>query len=126
MSTLNERGAEIFDQTPIDYPIHFDRPIPLHIRIRQQILAAQEEMRLQSEYDTPEDADDFDVEGDDDNWSSPYELDFDHISNSPVVQNLENQDSSEMKGVSSKESSKELSDGDTQPPKAEKQPVSTE
>ena len=140
MSTLNERGAEVFDQTPIEYPIHFDRPIPLHIRIRQQILAMQEEMRMQSEYDTPDEADDFSVDGDDDDWSSPYEVDFDHISDSPEAQNLENQKNrSEMIGALSSEDStyspkrdasaaasvqgetSQSSRGGAQPPQAEKQ-----
>lgn len=108
MSILNEKGQEIFDQTPIEIPFKFTRPIPLHIRLREQILAVQEDMRHQDEYDTPEDADDFDVV--DEDWRSPYEVDFDHIST------YEN--SNEKKSVSSKESSNELSDGDTQPPKA--------
>lgn len=80
MSTLTHDGAEYFDQTPINLPFKFDRPIPLHIRMRQQILALQEEMRYQSEVETPEEADDFIPEDEPDMWRSPYELDFDHIS----------------------------------------------
>lgn len=108
MSILNEFGQEVFDQTPVQLPFKFTRPVPLHIRIRNEILAVQESMRHQDEYDTPEDADDFDVE--DEDWRSPYEVNFDHIS---IDEN-----SNEKKSVSSKESSNELSDGDTQPPQA--------
>lgn len=59
MSELNELGEEIFDQTPVECPIHFDRPMPLHLRIRQQILMAMHDLSYVEEYDTPEEADDF-------------------------------------------------------------------
>lgn len=80
MSTLTHDGAELFDQTPINLPFRVERPTPLHIRMRQQILALQQEMQYQSEVETPEEADDFSVEDEPDMWQSPYELDFDHIS----------------------------------------------
>lgn len=80
MSTLTHDGAEYFDQTPIKLDFKVERPIPLHIRMRQQILALQEEMRNQSEVETPDEADDFSVKDEPDMWRSPYELDFDHLS----------------------------------------------
>lgn len=79
MSTLNARGQEIFDQTPVEYPIKFDRPTPLHIRLREQILRTMEDMRHQDDVETPEEADDFDMSEDPEMWSSPYEGDFDHM-----------------------------------------------
>lgn len=79
MSELNELGQEIFDQTPVSIAIPFEHPTPLHIRIRQQILSLQEEMRQQSELETPEEADDFTMSDEPDMWNSPYEGDFDHI-----------------------------------------------
>lgn len=100
MSELSSSGREIFDQTPVEYPIEFERPIPLHIRIQQQILSVMRDMRNQDEVDTPEDADDFDMDDDPEMWSSPYEGDFDHLS--------------KMKGAVSKEDAPASSDGTTQ------------
>lgn len=79
MSELNEHGQEVFDQTPVEFPIHFDRPTPLHIRLRQQILDVFNVMRHQDEFETPEEADDFNVPDDPEIWDSPYEGDFDHM-----------------------------------------------
>lgn len=79
MSDLNEFGREVFDQTPVEFPIHFDRPTPLHIRLRQQILNVYENMRHQGEVETPEEADDFNMPDDPEMWNSPYEGDFDHM-----------------------------------------------
>lgn len=85
MSELNALGAEIFDQTPVECPIRFQRPTPLHIRIRQQILQAMQDLSGIEEYDTPEEANDFDVDVDN-TMSSPYEMedDFDHINQNSV------------------------------------------
>lgn len=87
MSTLNEKGHEVFDQTPVSMPIHFDRPTPLHLRIRNQILAAMHELQNNEEFDTPEEADDFSLPVESE-FYSPYEMedDFDHITdaNAPL------------------------------------------
>lgn len=79
MSYLTERGREVFDQTPVEYPIKFERPTPLHLRIRSEILRTMDDMRHQNDFETPEEADDFDMPDDHDMWDSPYEGDFDHI-----------------------------------------------
>lgn len=80
MSTLNDFGREVFDQTPIDYPIKFERPTPMHLRIREQILRVYKEMASSKEMDTPQEADDFIPEDDREIWeNSPYEGDFDHM-----------------------------------------------
>lgn len=79
MSELTDTGREFFDQTPVEFPIHFDRPTPLHIRLREQILNTLDAMRHQNDVETPEDADDFDMPEDPDMWDSPYEGDFDHM-----------------------------------------------
>lgn len=81
MSTLTEFGSEFFDQTPIAYPFKFNRPTPIHIRIREQIIRAMADMRSSTEFDTPEEADDFIADDDKEMWeNSPYEADFDHLS----------------------------------------------
>lgn len=79
MSTLNKFGKEVFDQTPVEFPINFVRPTPLNLRLRQQILLLQEDMKNSKEFDTPEEADDFEVPEDPEMWDSPYEGDFDHM-----------------------------------------------
>lgn len=79
MSDLNEKGAEVFDQTPVAFPFKFERPLPLHLRIRQQILQAMAQMQHAPDVETPEEADDFNVPDDPEMWNSPYEQDFDHI-----------------------------------------------
>ena len=40
MPVLDENGREILDQTPVSLPLHYDRPEPLHMRIRRMILEA--------------------------------------------------------------------------------------
>lgn len=79
MSNLSTKGREIFDQTPVAYPFKFERPTPIHVRIRTQIIQALSDMRHSQEFDTPEEADDFRMEDDPDMWKSPYEQDFDHL-----------------------------------------------
>lgn len=82
MSIL-ENGRETFDQTPVAYPLHFDRPEPLHLRIRRMILEQMAESMSYEDVDTAEEADDFSVPDDDIMPSSPYEMedDFDNINN---------------------------------------------
>lgn len=117
MSELNEKGKEVFDQTPVSCPIHFDRPEPLHLRIRRQIIQAMADMSQSTEYDTPEEADDFSMP-DVPEFSSPYEMedDFDHI-NQYSAQN-ENPKEQEKKDASSDKSS-DLSAGPTSEPASE-------
>lgn len=108
MSELNKLGQEVFDQTPVEFPIHFDRPTPLHLRLREQILNVFAEMRHQNDVETPEEAEDFNVPDDPEMWDSPYEGDFDHMSD-------------EKFSVASKEESAPggSSDGDTQGERSE-------
>lgn len=73
MSELNPLGQEVFDQTPVSYPLHFDRPTPLHVRIRNMILQASLEAH-DNDMETIEEANDFSMPDiDDENWNSPYE-----------------------------------------------------
>lgn len=89
MSELNEFGAEVFDQTPVSCPIRFNRPMPLHLRIRNQILQAMQSMNSQEEYETEEEANDFDME-ENSEFNSPYEMEenFDHITNPDPAKNM--------------------------------------
>lgn len=111
MSTLNERGREVFSGERRALPIHIGQRSPsIHERIRSMILAMKSAER--EGYETFEDADDFDV-GDDSpdkieqlpNYQRyEYEKDFDHFF-----------DSSNDDGVRSEREPKEQSkpDGDS-------------
>lgn len=61
MATLNDLGEEVLDQTPVAVPIPFTRPEPLHLRLRRMIEQFYAEARQKDDYETFEDADDFDV-----------------------------------------------------------------
>lgn len=89
MSELNEFGAEVFDQTPVSCPIKFNRPTPLHLRIRDQILQAMKNVYDLKDFETEEEANDFDME-ENAEFNSPYEMEenFDHITNPDPAKNM--------------------------------------
>lgn len=58
MPVLDENGREILDQTPVSLPLHYDRPEPLHMRIRRMILEATA-AQTGDDFETIEDANDF-------------------------------------------------------------------
>ena len=78
-ATLDEHGREWLDQTPIECPVPYDRPVPIHLRLRRIVEQYHQEMQDANEYETFDDADDFEVG---DNVSSyedkptEYEQDF--------------------------------------------------
>lgn len=75
MGTLNEKGQEVLDPTPIAFKVPFNRPEPLHQRIRRMILLAQQEAG--PDFETEEDANDFDVPDDPNpDPTSPWEEHF--------------------------------------------------
>ena len=59
MATFDERGREILDQTPVALPLHYDRPEPLHLRIRRMIM---DELHGSNEPYDPAEENDFDVD----------------------------------------------------------------
>ena len=61
MPKLDELGREIFDQTPMAIPVGFSRPEPIHMRLRRMVEQYHREMQDSQEYESFEDADDFDV-----------------------------------------------------------------
>lgn len=78
-ATLDAQGREILDQTPITIAVPFDRPEPLHLRIRRMVERYHQEMKEKDEYESFDDADDFDVEDGVPSWEdapSSYEVDF--------------------------------------------------
>lgn len=78
MAKLDERGREVLDQTPMAVPFHFERPQPIHLRLRQQILDFVAEQRQNEEVESLEDFNDFEIDGEPDSYDdarSPYEED---------------------------------------------------
>lgn len=70
MATLNKDGSEILDQTPVALPIKYERPEPLHQRIRRMILQAT--MERDEEHESIEDFNDFEIPED----PSSYDTEF--------------------------------------------------
>lgn len=60
-ATLDEKGREWLDQTPVSIPVPFTRPEPIHLRLRRIVERYHQEMRDADEYESFEDADDFNV-----------------------------------------------------------------
>ena len=58
-ATLDKEGREWLDQTPVEIPIPFTRPEP--IRLRRIVERYHQEMQDANEYETFDDADDFEV-----------------------------------------------------------------
>lgn len=78
MATLNDRGHEILDDTPVAIPLRFSRPPSRMEEMKQLLRLAQyEAMTSGRMYETPQEADDFDV-GDDFDPTTPYELSQDN------------------------------------------------
>lgn len=63
---LDEHGREIPDPTPMAPPVGFVRRPPLHERIRAMVQEEFERMKSEREVESPEEADDFWIEGDED------------------------------------------------------------
>lgn len=70
MASLNKDGSEILDQTPVALPIKYERPEPLHQRIRRMILQAT--MERDEEHESIEDFNDFEIPED----PSSYDTEF--------------------------------------------------
>lgn len=73
----DENGEELVDNTPIEPPIGFVEQPPLHELIRQMVRNEQIRQAINSEAESFEEADDFDVGDDDPFPNSPYEEIFD-------------------------------------------------
>jgi len=77
---INKKGQEIVDPTPIKIPVRLKRPMSIHDQVREA-LRSEHLARLAEAHgaETPEEADDFDIP--DGFPQSPYEENFDHVSN---------------------------------------------
>lgn len=78
-ATLDKQGREWLDQTPIECPVPYTRPEPMHLRLRRIVERYHQEMKDAEEYETFDDADDFEV-GDNvpsyEDKPTEYEQDF--------------------------------------------------
>jgi len=72
---LDARGSEILDSTPMEPPLGY-RKQPSMFDVMRKLIADREFELSQAGFETPEEADDFDVQ-DDFDPSSPYEHNFD-------------------------------------------------
>lgn len=77
---LNKRGESILDPTPTSLPVSFKRPDPLSVRVAE-MLASQDfhDAARRNDMDTPEEAEDFEIEDDYVDPQSPWEENFDPV-----------------------------------------------
>lgn len=80
MSTLNERGHEVPDPNPLTLPVGFKRPESLVDQIKRFVRRELSEVADAQNHETFDEADDFLIEDDDYDPSSPWELNFDQES----------------------------------------------
>lgn len=75
---LDDKGREVLDLTPVEIPVPFERPEPLHLRIRRIVL---EQLSRQAQSEGEETFADFEDFGEDDDgeFASPYELPIDNL-----------------------------------------------
>lgn len=74
MATLDEHGREVLDQTPVSVPFKFERPEPIHLRLRRQIIDAMIAAERDGEHETVEDFNDFRIEGEPDSYDDSRSL----------------------------------------------------
>lgn len=66
-----ENGKEVQDHTPVSLPFGYDRPEPLHLRVRRMILEGIQQIKG-PDIETLEEANDFDIEDDPESFDSAY------------------------------------------------------
>lgn len=67
-------GKEVADQTPVSVPAGWSRPVPLQVQIQQMIRREVSRAAASEELETFEEADDFEVEDEEPDPLSPYEI----------------------------------------------------
>lgn len=78
LSRLDEHGREIPDPTPVTIPSGFRRPPTLQEQVQRLVRGELSRRAAEQGFETFEDADDFDVEGDEDPHT-PFETHFDPV-----------------------------------------------
>ena len=77
--SLDERGWEIPDPTPVEIPAGFSRPESLEAMVQRMVRTRVSDIAAEEGFETFEEADDFEVDEEDyvNDPSTPYEEDFD-------------------------------------------------
>lgn len=75
----DDQGRELPDPTPKAMPVGFKRPESLDEQIRRLIRTHMSDTAEEQGYESFEEADDFDVEDDDYDPETPFEMDFDPV-----------------------------------------------
>lgn len=76
---LDDRGAEKLDPTPLAIPVGFERPLTMEQQVARMMRSQYEmqaKIRDMTGVETPEEADDFDIEDDPVDMTTPYEEHF--------------------------------------------------
>lgn len=73
MARLDKDGNEILDPTPVALPVRFQRPPSLVDDVRRLVAQEMSRVAMDQDFDSFEDADDFDID-DDDQPRSRHEL----------------------------------------------------
>lgn len=75
MANYDEYGNEIADETPLEVPLSFKKPLTLAEEVRRMVKNEMSQMAESQGAETFEEADDFEVEDEDDlAFMSPYEI----------------------------------------------------
>lgn len=85
MATLDEFGREILDQTPVSLPLHYNKPEPIHQRVRRLVLEALA-AQTGDDVETLEDANDFEIPDDPSSFDTSYtEPDLESVTQTPFT-----------------------------------------
>lgn len=103
---LTQDGGELLDSTPMQPPVGFRREPSMFDVMREQMRQYHADLEREG-FETPEEADDFDVD-DEVDPSSPYEHNFD-----PAISDVPNP---EVPSVASSEAKDPPADGPATPP----------
>lgn len=74
MARYNDKGEEIPDDTPVEMPLGFTRPLTIEERIARAIRGHMSQMAAEEGFETFEEANDFTEEGEDEMPVSEHEL----------------------------------------------------
>lgn len=72
-------GKEIVDNTPVEMPLGFKKPESLEAQIQRLVRVHLSESSEKAGFESFEDSEDFDIEDDPLDPSTPYELEFDPL-----------------------------------------------
>lgn len=74
MASFDQFGREVPDQTPVEVPLDFRRPLSLQEEIRRFVRGELSMRAVDESLESFEEADDFEVDDDEGDFVSPYEM----------------------------------------------------